>query len=128
MIWRIYYTDGSTFDSDDGEPEDAPCWGIAAISQKDADAGRCGVAGVDFYWWEIGDQFWSGGDLTGMSDHFGHFPRDRTALKFARTMGRHTDWRELQEKIISDPDFPVLSRPFHAVYVTPSDRRGTWST
>jgi hypothetical protein len=131
--WRIYYTDGSRFDSNDGDPEDAPCWGIGAISQLDEDSGRAGVAGVDYYWWEIGNHptdpdggCWSGGDLCGMQDHFGHFPRLRTALKFARTLARATDWRRLQEEVIKDPDFPSLSRPFHAAYVTPPSRRGTW--
>ena len=128
IAWRIYYTDGTTFDSSMGEPEDAPARGVAAISQADEDAGRAGVAGVDWYLWESDIGCWSGGDRDGMIDHFTTFPRTRTALKMARTMARHTDWRELQAVVVSDPDFPTLSRPFHAAYVTNPDKRGNWST
>lgn len=128
MKWRIYYTDGTTFDSTMGEPEDAPCWGVAAISQVDPDSGRAGVAGVDNYWWESDIQCWSGGDDTGVRDQFHHFPRTRTAWKSARTLARHMDWRKLQEKVITDPDLPPLTRPFRAAYVTPAKMRGVWST
>lgn len=126
--WRIYYTDGSMFDSTMGAPEDAPGWGVAAISQQNPETGRAGVAGVDFYWWESDVGFWSGGDMIGFVEQFAAFPRFRGSLKVGRTIARHADWRALKERIITDPDFPSLSKPFRQAYVAPAKARGVWST
>ena len=37
LAWRIYYADGSTFDSSMGGPADAPALGGVCILQRDAD-------------------------------------------------------------------------------------------
>jgi len=48
--WRIYYADGSTFDSDQGAPDDAPGYGALLILQlSEGGRSRDTVYGADFY-------------------------------------------------------------------------------
>jgi hypothetical protein len=49
--WKIYYTDGSTFDSTQGEPNDAPCKGVAIVVSQDGRCGRRFMHGHDWYRW-----------------------------------------------------------------------------
>jgi hypothetical protein len=65
-MWRIYYSDGSTFSSEDGAPEDAPGWGVVVIPQTDQDVGRMMMAHWDHYCWHE-DQWW-GHDIVGLLD------------------------------------------------------------
>jgi hypothetical protein len=65
--WIIWYDDGSSFTSDDGEPHEAPRWGVQVIAAYSADHGRVLNHGKDFYWRD-GDE-WLGGDLVGLVDH-----------------------------------------------------------
>lgn len=54
--WIIYYSDGSSFSSDDGGPGDAPRDGVQVIVNRDE--GRCGRLfwhGSDFYCWQEGE-------------------------------------------------------------------------
>ena len=50
MKWRIYYDDGMTFDSSDGEPCDAPGHGVIAIVEKDSTHGRVVLNGWNWYY------------------------------------------------------------------------------
>lgn len=61
--WRIYYADGSVFDSSQGNPEHAPATGIAVIAQVNPlpDDRPCLQMMTDYYIW-LGDQ-WLGCDL-----------------------------------------------------------------
>jgi hypothetical protein len=52
MKWTVYYIDGSTFSSDDGEPKDAPRQGVALIVQYVPD--RKVEWKHDTYCWEHG--------------------------------------------------------------------------
>lgn len=125
MQWRVYYTDGSTFDSTQGRPEDAPGYGIAGIVQQGEDSGRAFVLGVDFYWYDVGAACWSGGDLAGLLDHITNVVG---AVKQARTLARHEDWRSVKERMLSDEDFPALSKPFRQAHPPVAGTRGEWST
>lgn len=49
MRWRIYYVDGSSFSSADGEPADAPGAGVLGIGQEDDTVGVVAHSGTDFY-------------------------------------------------------------------------------
>jgi hypothetical protein len=62
LTWRIYYADGSTFDSSQGEPEDAPSIGIIAIKHFIENEWRIS-AFVDYYIREQGE--WWGADAPG---------------------------------------------------------------
>lgn len=55
--WRIYYSDGSTFDSDDGSAEDAPSTGVICVKQKNPLSTWTLVSMRDYYLWHDG-QWW----------------------------------------------------------------------
>jgi hypothetical protein len=82
-VWRIYYDDGSTFDSDQGTPEEAPGRGVQGIAQTDEWVGRQFIEGTDYYLYRYPDKDliysklkqpehngqWIGVDLYGVIDH-----------------------------------------------------------
>ena len=51
MKWKIYYTDGTTFDSTQGEPYESPCKTIALILQYAGSKGMRIMEGTDWYRW-----------------------------------------------------------------------------
>jgi len=57
MNWKIYYADNSTFDSTQGNPEDAPPVGVICIKFLSKEHGWAIVAFNDYYcyrqeeWW-----------------------------------------------------------------------------
>jgi hypothetical protein len=67
MKWRVYYDGGATFDSTQGEPEDAPSWGIACIVQPYIESGRTITQGYDYY--VFTENMWIGMDRTGVLDY-----------------------------------------------------------
>ena len=104
--WRIYYDDGSTFDSDQGEPHDAPSEGFVCAVGYDERGQRYIMHGWDFYQWSS-DQWW-GMDRIGLHD------RLRRNLVYAYKEGRtvtRTEFEALMSKANLDPDFPRGSRP-----------------
>lgn len=65
MIWRIFYADGSTFDSTQGAPDDAPGYGVEVIVQPDptpgvGNVGYVVLAGYDWYARHTVDEEWFG--------------------------------------------------------------------
>jgi hypothetical protein len=68
--WRIWYTDGSSFSSEDGEPSAAPCLAVICIAQPSYNpaAERELVHEFDWYWWRPDEQQWYGGDVHGFLD------------------------------------------------------------
>ncbi len=108
--WRIYYHDGSTFDSDDGTPDDAPAYGVIWILQR-IPFGRefineLVVWGV-FYHYIPGDR-WYGGDDYGLRERL----RDHTPIEGV-CQGRLIDFEEFNTAMTAaynDPDFPNPQR------------------
>jgi len=83
MSWRIYYSDDSTFSSDDGEPEDAPGWGVVVIPQYGGG------------WW--------GHDLAGLLDCLA-LPGPSIVIH-GRTVAKG-DWQRFLAEADRDPDMP----------------------
>jgi hypothetical protein len=50
--WIIFYDDGTSFSSEDGDPGDAPRSGVQVIVVKDISCGRYCLAEQNFYCWE----------------------------------------------------------------------------
>jgi hypothetical protein len=67
ITWRIYYADGSTFDSDQGLPEQAPPTGVICIKQCNQMHGWTITAMKDFYL--LHDDAWWGADAPGFWQH-----------------------------------------------------------
>lgn len=97
--WRIYYGDGSTFDSSQGSPLHAPALNVQCIVQPDPDVGRHVVSKFAYYWW---DGEWYGGDLFGLHDYLMR-PGPKT-VKFGRTVS-NAEYRAVVRRAAADPDF-----------------------
>lgn len=107
MDWRIYYGDGSTFDSTQGEPEDAPAFDFQCVVQPDPRVGRTVMAGWDWYYYRVDIGEWWGSDIHGLLDLLLH----RFPIK-AVCQGRHSYnpvYTEIIKKASEDPDFEPKS-------------------
>lgn len=115
--WRIYYDDESTFDSNDGNPADAPGYGIIVIVVYDHDNGRLVLNGWDWYYHD--GQSWWGADLLGLVDRLCH--RLPTIAPSQGRMCSTELFRQTLIKAMNDPDFPPHNgrvkreRPFQQV-------------
>lgn len=49
--WVVFYENGTTFSSEDGEPSQAPSDGVVVIALKDYGVGRRLLHSADFYCW-----------------------------------------------------------------------------
>jgi len=65
----VFYEDGSTFSSVDGDPSEAPGWSVQAIAHADDLTGRS-VSQRDYYWWDDEYEQWAGGDLLSLCQWF----------------------------------------------------------
>ena len=114
--WRIYYDDGSTFDSTMGSPENAPSFGLLCIVFPDEDHGRLVMQGWDWYFYHDEEKNWWGADIHGLLDQMLHNLPVR-ALKQGRNSPAKV-WRETLHRATLDSDFPPKSamckreRPF----------------
>ena len=118
MRWRIYYADGSTFDSSQGEHEDAPPFGVICIVYPNDLVGRIIMHGWDWYYWVPGDgqhcqprsprtgQWW-GSDIYGVLDRLLH-NLPLCALKQGRNASNER-YRQIMAAADKDPDFPPRS-------------------
>lgn len=108
-VWRIYYWDGSTFDSNDGRPYDAPGYGVQCIVQPHPDVGRTVTHRFDWYYWSPEtSEWWGSTDLFSVLDLVLH----RTGVIDPRTLcqARHSnDYQQILAAALVDPDFPVKS-------------------
>ena len=106
--WRVYYSDGSTFDSTQGAPHDATAVDVQAIVMRDPDpgsargVGRQILSGKDYYYFEHGQ--WFSCDIFGLYDFLIRnglvlFGRNVSDEKFEATYA----------KALTDPDFPPKS-------------------
>jgi hypothetical protein len=103
MRWKIFYVDGGTFSSQDGEPQDAPGWGVAAIAQEDEVVNIQIHQGNDFYCFDEKFAGWYGLDYFGFAQYVsepGH-----KIIKLGDVMPTHK-YRELLTTIRDDPDLP----------------------
>lgn len=101
--WRIYYDDGSVFDSSMGSPEDAPPFGFICAIGYDETGARYIMHGWDHYQWDHQGKQWWGMDLFGLIDRLSR--NLVTAYKQGRTVTK-THFNEMMNKAHHDPDFP----------------------
>lgn len=117
LTWRIYYDNGTVFDSENGLPVDAPGHGIIAIVERNDDLGRIVLNGWDWYYHDGAN--WWGADVHGLLDRLcAHLPT------FAVCQGRMASkqvFEDTLDRAVKDPDFPRKSakakreRPFQQV-------------
>ena len=101
--WRIYYADGSTFDSTEGEPHEAPSVGFIVSVGYDENGDRYLMHGWDHYCYDKASSQWWGMDLMGV------FDRLRRNVLYAYKEGRTVtkkEWAAITERAHQDRDFP----------------------
>lgn len=100
VIWRIYYGDGSTFDSSQGSPQDAPGINVQVIAKAAGiDLGRLTIASKDFYWFDRGE--WFGGDVFGLWDYLAQ--PGLKVVKFGRLISLPI-FQEIMRRAVTDSD------------------------
>lgn len=104
--WRIYYANESTFGTEDGKPEDAPCTGVIAVCYFNMDLKREIAASKDFYIYDeqpiyedIDYGHWYGCDVAGLYQYL--FRPGKKIVKFGALVDDPT-WRRLMERIIGE--------------------------
>lgn len=96
--FRIYYHDGTTYD---GDPFQAPAWGVLVIVEPNRDSGRQIVQNGDYYCWS--DNHWYPMDYIGMVDYLAR-PGPRKVI-FGRLVS-YDDFYSAYIRADNDPDFP----------------------
>ncbi len=80
-IWRVYYGDGATFDSNQGTVEQVPAFGVQAIIQDCPVEKKNLVSHYDYYFWDKDESRWMGCDFAGLIDALA---RCKGPVKFGR--------------------------------------------
>ena len=100
MLWRIYYSDGTTYDSGLGSPFDAPGLGVQVVMMSSTEHGRYSQARYDYYVWNMGE--WVGCDIFGLWDYLQQSgPRK---VLFGRTLP-NTEYNRIRREADCDPFF-----------------------
>lgn len=124
LSWRLYYSDGSTFDSDVGPWADAPAVGALVLATADPDVGReldHGPRGEFFAWWPGSSKPW-GFDRTGILDYLTAtgWPTStrladlslddwhRSGVKLGRSVDNDV-WQRVLRQVDKDPVFTPRS-------------------
>lgn len=103
IMWRIYYDNGSTFDSNEGSPEEAPAYGFICAIGYDEGGNRYIMHGWDNYCYDKETNQWWGMDYLGLIDRL--TMNKVYAYKVGRTVTK-TMFREIMHKADQDKDFP----------------------
>ena len=103
--WRIYYEDGSTFDSSQGAPEDAPAFGVICIVETDPTVGRYIWHRNAFYYYSAGR--WFGGDRFDVIMRLLH--REPIQALFEGRMTLREVYLSTYKRADQDPDFKSKS-------------------
>ena len=102
--WRIYYDDGSMFDSTQGEPHEAPPEGFICAVGYNENGKRYIMHKWDFYCWDLDNAQWWGMDIFGLMDRL---RRNKVyAFKEGRTITAD-QWSKISMAAADDPEFPV---------------------
>ena len=56
--WKIFYADGTTFDSGQGTPQDAPAKDVGVLVQEDGRCGRRILKFMDWFRWDVSAGRW----------------------------------------------------------------------
>lgn len=105
--WRIYYGDGSTFDSSMGAPADAPGLDVQIVAEASELLGRELIHGYDYYVYDAAlFDGWTSVDLFGLWDYLSK--PGAKVVKFGR-MVRHETFSATLARALDDPDLPPKS-------------------
>lgn len=106
-LWRIYYADNSTFDSNQGKPEHAPATGVIVIAQKNPIKGERPYIQhmTDYYVWL--ETHWLGCDIMRLFQYWfvdgRKYNFSRAALSGETIMNQ--EFLDIRKKAKVDKDF-----------------------
>jgi hypothetical protein len=83
-VWRIYYAHGESYDNSQGQPHEAPPYGVLGVRQDPP--GDRQLISRDFYLWREDWGCWIEVDRDGLVDHLLHAARHITACLAGRTV------------------------------------------
>jgi hypothetical protein len=90
MAWKIYYGDGSTFSSEDGDPFHAPTSNVQVVDND----GKLQSGKTAYYW--NAETGWNGCDTPGLWDYLLMY-RGPKAVLFGRSI-RDEDYWEIRKR------------------------------
>lgn len=102
--WRVYFSDGSTFDSTMGTPHDVPNKRVQTVIQKDEKRGRDILRMVDYFIWSPTLCRW-----VDIFDAAGLVQRAAIEPYLVIRVGEYIPTPDFERILIatqSDPDFP----------------------
>jgi hypothetical protein len=102
MAWAVYYSDGSSFSSRDGQPEDAPRRGVLVAANEDKEVGKVLHHRADFYIWQ-GE--WLPADRFGLMDYLLEPGKEKIVL-WGRIVNRDT-MQKVYLHAMADPTLPT---------------------
>jgi hypothetical protein len=94
VTWVLYYADGATCSSADGEPTATPERSIVYIWQANGD--HCWNA--DYFFWHAGKGQWLDVDLTGLLDWLVTDARYITTVRIGRRIPK-AEWKMLMARV-----------------------------
>lgn len=107
-MWKIYYTDGSVFSNEDGEPWDAPRTGVQIVVVPDDELGRRCIDKEDYVCWHDDAQTWVGHDLSGLFQYLDAPGCIKVVLR-GYYLPR-SKWMEIHKRAIHDEGLPKWGR------------------
>jgi len=90
MNWIIWYDDGSSFTSEDGQPYEAPRDGVQVVAVEHPNAGRLLWHSADYYCWQ--DSEWVPRSLIGLMDYLRKSGAEKIVLQ-----GRATAYKKFTD-------------------------------
>ena len=98
--FRIYYDGGTTYD---GDPYNAPAFGVLTITQKNNAHGRYVTSTFDYFVYKPELNEWMGCDFIGLIDYL-QYPGHKKVV-FGRMVEKEKFYRVVKQAN-EDPDFP----------------------
>lgn len=109
LLWRIYYADGTTFDSYEGAPDESPDKGVICVVQPDKAPGSYNV-GRDTQnekdWFLCYDNQWLAVSTPGMKMHIKSNRLFNLQAAREGMMLPFVEYRKIMDKALADMDFP----------------------
>jgi hypothetical protein len=111
--WVVWYSDRSSFSSEDGEPWDAPRTGVQCIQVAHSSCGSYTLAEQDFYCWHLDPEkdTWVPHDTQGMYQYLQDKNIKHHTVLFGYWIPRET-YADIRHKAGKDKRLPpITARP-----------------
>lgn len=105
--WKIWYEDGTTFTSAQGDPKDSPTHGVIAVAQADNWLGHEVITG-EWYIYRDDVQKWMFCDSFGVKDQMIHYGHVISAVRPGRYV-TNFQYHEILKMTMDDPELPRRS-------------------